>query len=110
MLGATADKQPLLGDFMDAKAHTLSERAALREAARCLKCADAPCEKVRRELHGGREGRRDHVRRSAFGVRRSAFGVRRSALMAAFFSPDPFFKTWLLTPPPPFLPLFFVSF
>lgn len=30
---------------MDAKHHTLSERAALREAARCLKCADAPCEK-----------------------------------------------------------------
>lgn len=58
VLGATADKQPLLGDFMDAKAHTLSERAALREAARCLKCADAPCEKVRRELHGGRETRR----------------------------------------------------
>jgi dihydropyrimidine dehydrogenase (NADP+) len=36
---------PLLGNFMDAKHHTLSERAALREAARCLKCADAPCEK-----------------------------------------------------------------
>ena len=33
------------GDFLDAKATTLSERAALREAARCLKCADAPCEK-----------------------------------------------------------------
>ncbi len=24
---------------------TLSERGALREAARCLKCADAPCQK-----------------------------------------------------------------
>jgi hypothetical protein len=45
-LPSTKDSQPMLGDFMDAKAGTLSERAALREAARCLKCADAPCEKV----------------------------------------------------------------
>lgn len=39
------DVHPLLGNFLDAKKHTLSERAALKEAARCLKCADAPCEK-----------------------------------------------------------------
>lgn len=32
-------------DFSDIKHTTLSERAALREAARCLKCADAPCQK-----------------------------------------------------------------
>ncbi|XP_072023960.1 LOW QUALITY PROTEIN: dihydropyrimidine dehydrogenase [NADP(+)]-like [Amphiura filiformis] len=32
-------------DFEDIKHTTLSERAALREAARCLKCADAPCQK-----------------------------------------------------------------
>jgi len=32
-------------DFSDAKPTTLSERGALREAARCLKCADAPCQK-----------------------------------------------------------------
>ena len=32
-------------DFTDAKHSTLSEQAALREAARCLKCADAPCQK-----------------------------------------------------------------
>lgn len=32
-------------DFTDIKHTTLSERAALREAARCLKCADAPCQK-----------------------------------------------------------------
>lgn len=32
-------------DFQDIKHTTLSERAALREAARCLKCADAPCQK-----------------------------------------------------------------
>ena len=31
-------------DFSDVKASTLNERAALREAARCLKCADAPCQ------------------------------------------------------------------
>lgn len=36
---------PLDGDFDDIKHTTLSERAALREAARCLKCADAPCQK-----------------------------------------------------------------
>ena len=30
---------------MDIKHTTLSERAALKEAARCLKCADAPCQK-----------------------------------------------------------------
>lgn len=32
-------------DFSDIKHTTLSERAALKEAARCLKCADAPCQK-----------------------------------------------------------------
>ncbi|GBM46677.1 Dihydropyrimidine dehydrogenase [NADP(+)] [Araneus ventricosus] len=37
--------RPLKNDFDDIKHTTLSERAALREAARCLKCADAPCQK-----------------------------------------------------------------
>lgn len=37
--------QPLTNDFSDIKHTTLSERGALREAARCLKCADAPCQK-----------------------------------------------------------------
>ena len=32
-------------NFDDIKHTTLSERGALREAARCLKCADAPCQK-----------------------------------------------------------------
>lgn len=32
-------------NFSDIKHTTLSERGALREAARCLKCADAPCQK-----------------------------------------------------------------
>lgn len=32
-------------NFDDVKHTTLSERAALWEAARCLKCADAPCQK-----------------------------------------------------------------
>ncbi|XP_058443481.1 dihydropyrimidine dehydrogenase [NADP(+)] [Malaya genurostris] len=36
---------PLTNDFSDIKHTTLSERAALREASRCLKCADAPCQK-----------------------------------------------------------------
>lgn len=36
---------PLENDFSDIKHTTLSERGALREAARCLKCADAPCQK-----------------------------------------------------------------
>uniref|UniRef100_A0A1B0CRF4 Dihydropyrimidine dehydrogenase [NADP(+)] n=1 Tax=Lutzomyia longipalpis TaxID=7200 RepID=A0A1B0CRF4_LUTLO len=35
----------LESDFSDIKHTTLSERGALREAARCLKCADAPCQK-----------------------------------------------------------------
>ncbi|XP_067640028.1 dihydropyrimidine dehydrogenase [NADP(+)] isoform X3 [Eurosta solidaginis] len=44
------DHQPngcskLLNNFDDVKHTTLSERGALREAARCLKCADAPCQK-----------------------------------------------------------------
>lgn len=32
-------------NFEDVKHTTLSERGALREAQRCLKCADAPCQK-----------------------------------------------------------------
>ncbi|XP_065172464.1 dihydropyrimidine dehydrogenase [NADP(+)]-like isoform X2 [Atheta coriaria] len=32
-------------DFSDIKSSTLSERAAIKEATRCLKCADAPCQK-----------------------------------------------------------------
>lgn len=36
---------PLKNDFSDIKHTTLSERAALKEASRCLKCADAPCQK-----------------------------------------------------------------
>ncbi|ESN92737.1 hypothetical protein HELRODRAFT_69873, partial [Helobdella robusta] len=35
----------LTNNFDDVKHTTLSERGALREAARCLKCADAPCQK-----------------------------------------------------------------
>lgn len=35
----------LQNDFSDIKHTTLSERGALREASRCLKCADAPCQK-----------------------------------------------------------------
>uniref|UniRef100_A0A915CEH2 Dihydrothymine dehydrogenase n=1 Tax=Parascaris univalens TaxID=6257 RepID=A0A915CEH2_PARUN len=34
-----------INDFRDVKHTTLSERGALREALRCLKCADAPCQK-----------------------------------------------------------------
>lgn len=32
-------------NFLDVKHTTYSERGALREASRCLKCADAPCQK-----------------------------------------------------------------
>lgn len=40
------EKQTLFeNDFRDIKHTTLSERGALREAMRCLKCADAPCQK-----------------------------------------------------------------
>ncbi|XP_026324692.1 dihydropyrimidine dehydrogenase [NADP(+)] [Hyposmocoma kahamanoa] len=35
----------LTNNFDDIKHTTLSERGALKEAARCLKCADAPCQK-----------------------------------------------------------------
>jgi len=35
----------LVNNFDDIKHTTLSERGALREATRCLKCADAPCQK-----------------------------------------------------------------
>ncbi|KAF5303934.1 hypothetical protein FQA39_LY01719 [Lamprigera yunnana] len=34
-----------INNFDDIKPTTLSERGALKEAARCLKCADAPCQK-----------------------------------------------------------------
>uniref|UniRef100_T1ITK2 Dihydropyrimidine dehydrogenase [NADP(+)] n=1 Tax=Strigamia maritima TaxID=126957 RepID=T1ITK2_STRMM len=37
--------KPLVNNFDDIKHTTLSERGALKEAARCLKCADAPCQK-----------------------------------------------------------------
>jgi len=36
---------PLQNNFDDIKHTTLSERGALREAGRCLKCVDAPCQK-----------------------------------------------------------------
>ena len=36
---------PMYKDFHDIKHTTLSERGALKEANRCLKCADAPCQK-----------------------------------------------------------------
>jgi len=36
---------PLYKNFDDIKHTTLSERAALKESARCLKCVDAPCQK-----------------------------------------------------------------
>ncbi|XP_078039722.1 dihydropyrimidine dehydrogenase su(r) [Augochlora pura] len=36
---------PLTKNFDDIKHTTLSERGALKEAARCLKCSDAPCQK-----------------------------------------------------------------
>ena len=45
MMTSLQSCRPLEGDFDDIKHTTLSERAALREAARCLKCADAPCQK-----------------------------------------------------------------
>ena len=37
-------KPPMLKDFTDAKHTTLSEQAAIKEAARCLRCVDAPCQ------------------------------------------------------------------
>ncbi|BFY99961.1 hypothetical protein BsWGS_03001 [Bradybaena similaris] len=37
--------ETLYKNFDDIKHTTLSERGALKEAARCLKCADAPCQK-----------------------------------------------------------------
>lgn len=40
-----ADHCSLEKNFDDIKHTTLSERGALRESARCLKCADAPCQK-----------------------------------------------------------------
>lgn len=38
-------RQLIEANFDDIKHTTLSERAALRESSRCLKCADAPCSK-----------------------------------------------------------------
>lgn len=40
-----SDCGPKKNNFDDIKHTTLSERGALREASRCLKCADAPCQK-----------------------------------------------------------------
>ena len=37
-------KPPMFKDFTDAKHTTLSEQAAIKEAARCLRCVDAPCQ------------------------------------------------------------------
>ncbi|XP_057298871.1 dihydropyrimidine dehydrogenase [NADP(+)]-like [Hydractinia symbiolongicarpus] len=42
---ACNDCEDLTKNFDDIKHTTLSERAALKEASRCLKCADAPCQK-----------------------------------------------------------------
>ena len=42
--GSARASAGLLNNFDDAKHTTMSEQAALREAARCLKCADAPCQ------------------------------------------------------------------
>ena len=39
------DPETLVNNFNDIKHTYLSERAALRESERCLKCADAPCQK-----------------------------------------------------------------
>ncbi|XP_023601219.1 dihydropyrimidine dehydrogenase [NADP(+)]-like isoform X2 [Myotis lucifugus] len=39
------DCEKLENNFDDIKHTTLGERGALREAMRCLKCADAPCQK-----------------------------------------------------------------
>ncbi|XP_036308441.1 dihydropyrimidine dehydrogenase [NADP(+)] [Pipistrellus kuhlii] len=39
------DCEKLENNFDDIKHTTLGERGALREAVRCLKCADAPCQK-----------------------------------------------------------------
>nr|XP_005300992.1 dihydropyrimidine dehydrogenase [NADP(+)] isoform X5 [Chrysemys picta bellii]XP_042696544.1 dihydropyrimidine dehydrogenase [NADP(+)] isoform X5 [Chrysemys picta bellii]XP_042696545.1 dihydropyrimidine dehydrogenase [NADP(+)] isoform X5 [Chrysemys picta bellii]XP_042696546.1 dihydropyrimidine dehydrogenase [NADP(+)] isoform X5 [Chrysemys picta bellii]XP_042696547.1 dihydropyrimidine dehydrogenase [NADP(+)] isoform X5 [Chrysemys picta bellii]XP_042696548.1 dihydropyrimidine dehydrogenase [NA len=44
--GSKSDNCEMLeNNFDDIKHTTLSERGALREAMRCLKCADAPCQK-----------------------------------------------------------------
>ncbi|XP_068140700.1 dihydropyrimidine dehydrogenase [NADP(+)]-like [Drosophila tropicalis] len=40
------ERPSLLNNFEAVGDTTLSERAALKEAARCLKCADAPCQKA----------------------------------------------------------------
>ncbi|TKR83247.1 hypothetical protein L596_016870 [Steinernema carpocapsae] len=43
--GCTSCSNTYANDFRDIKHTTLSERGALKEASRCLKCADAPCQK-----------------------------------------------------------------
>ncbi|CAD5214672.1 unnamed protein product [Bursaphelenchus okinawaensis] len=43
--GCFTCKNEYENEFRDIKHTTLSERGALREAWRCLKCADAPCQK-----------------------------------------------------------------
>uniref|UniRef100_A0A1I7YNA0 Fer4_20 domain-containing protein n=1 Tax=Steinernema glaseri TaxID=37863 RepID=A0A1I7YNA0_9BILA len=43
--GCTSCSNVYKNDFRDIKHTTLSERGALKEASRCLKCADAPCQK-----------------------------------------------------------------
>ncbi|CAI5454598.1 unnamed protein product [Caenorhabditis angaria] len=43
--GAGCGESKLKNDWRDIKHTTLSERGALKEALRCLKCADAPCQK-----------------------------------------------------------------
>ena len=40
----TVTSSSMLKDFTDAKHTTLSEQAAIKEAARCLRCVDAPCQ------------------------------------------------------------------
>ncbi|XP_039340154.1 dihydropyrimidine dehydrogenase [NADP(+)] isoform X15 [Mauremys reevesii] len=42
---SSSNCETLENNFDDIKHTTLSERGALREAMRCLKCADAPCQK-----------------------------------------------------------------
>lgn len=41
-----ASKRSKVGDFRDLGTTAMTERGALAEAGRCLKCADAPCQKA----------------------------------------------------------------
>lgn len=52
----TDELHPLLGNFYDAKRSTLSERAALREAARCLKVCIVSSEEYCFCMHGDGRG------------------------------------------------------